>query len=178
MSYLTFNDIAESRYFSKAEVVNESLSGKTVSYDKIIFLSYRRKDRIYVDPIVRFLKGIGVNVYIDYLDDSLPDDPNPKTAEILRSRIKQSDKFILLATPNSKDSKWIPWELGLGDGFISDSHVAILPLVNYSNSWSEQEYFSIYGYIKQTSSRDKRRYDWAIFYPDGRAEWLIDWLRK
>jgi len=178
MSYLTFNDLAETRYFSKAEVINESLSGKYVSYDKKIFLSYRRRDRAYVDPIVRFLKRIGVKVYIDYLDDSLPDDPNSKTAEILRSRIKQSDKFILLATPNSKDSKWIPWELGLGDGFLSDSHVVILPLVHYSSSWSEQEYFSIYGYIKKASSKDNTKYDWAIFYPDGSAEWLINWLSK
>ena len=182
MSYLTFDDLStkyrSTEYFSKAENLNESLSGEQISYDKRIFLSYRRKDKKYVDPIVRFLKGIGVKVYIDYLDDSLPDKPDTKTAEILRHRIKNSDKFILLATPNSSESKWIPWELGLGDGFINYNNVAILPLLSSSSYWSEQEYYSIYGHIEKANSRDKSKYDWAIFYPNGQAEWLINWLKK
>ena len=179
MAYLTFNELSSStRYFSKAENLNESLSGLHHKYDKRIFLSYRRKDKEYIEPVVRFLKRQGVDIYIDYLDEKLPDTPRSETAGILRDRIKKSDKFILFATPNSKDSKWIPWELGLGDGFLKYENVAILPVTNNSSYWDEQEYYQIYGYIKKGSSQDNTKTDWAIFFPNGDAFWLIHWLKK
>lgn len=182
MSYLTFNDLASTyratKYFSKAQNLNESFSGVSASYEKRIFLSYRRKDKDYVAPLVDFLKKRGVNVYIDYLDETLPDTPSPETAGILRQRINQSDKLILFATPNSKESKWIPWELGLGDGFLKYENVAILPVTNNSSSWDEQEYYQIYGHIKEGTNKITGGKDWAIFFPNGDAFWLKDWMRK
>jgi hypothetical protein len=176
MAFITFNDL-QSRELTKAFSVNESLNlGE--KFEKQIFLSYRRKDRQYVRPIVEILKKLGAKIYIDYLDESLPEKPNKETAAILRSCIQKSDKFILMATPNSSESKWIPWELGLGDGFLNYSNVAIMPITQYSNSWEEQEYYSIYGYIKTANSTDGTKHDYAIFYPDGSAEWLLNWIRK
>ncbi|SMG31598.1 toll/interleukin-1 receptor domain-containing protein [Arenibacter troitsensis] len=176
MAYITFNDL-QRQTFTKAFSVNESLRSDE-KIEKQVFLSYRRKDSQFVRPIVNILKSLGVKIYIDYLDDTLPDKPSSETAAILRSRIKASDKFILMATPNSSESKWIPWELGLGDGFIDYQHVAILPITNKGSYWAEQEYYSIYGYIKKANSKDGSKYDYAIFYPDGNAEWLVTWLRK
>lgn len=179
MAYLTFNELSSStKYFSKAENLNESLSGAHHTYDKRVFLSYRRKDKAYIDPVVKFLKKQGVDIYIDYLDEQLPDTPSSETAEILRERIKKSDKFILFATPNSKESKWIPWELGLGDGFLEYENVAILPVTYNSSHWEEQEYYQIYGYIKKANSTDNSKIDWAIFFPKGNAYWLENWLKK
>jgi hypothetical protein len=178
MAYITLNELrGKTTRLSKAFSVNESLSSST-QFDKQIFLSYRRKDSNYVKPIVEILKNLGANVYIDYLDDSLPEKPNTETAAILRDRIQKSDKFILMATPNSSDSKWIPWELGLGDGFVNYENVAILPITQYSNSWTEQEYYSIYGYIEKANSTNNLRSDYAIFYPNKKPEWLIDWIKR
>lgn len=178
MAYITLDDLQEkTTRLTKASSVNESLSSST-KFDKQIFLSYRRKDSNYVTPIVDILKSIGANVYIDYMDDSLPEKPNTETAAILRSRIQKSEKFILMATPNSSDSKWIPWELGLGDGFVNYENVAILPITQYSNDWKEQEYYSIYGYIKKVNSTNNLRNDYAIFYPNKKPEWLIDWIKR
>ena len=141
MAYITLNDLqGKTQRLTKSFSINESLSPSN-KFDKQIFLSYRRKDSNYVKPIVEILKKLGANVYIDYLDDNLPEKPDSETASILRSRIQKSDKFILMATPNSSDSKWIPWELGLGDGFIDFKNIAILPITNYRSSWSEQEFF-------------------------------------
>ena len=178
MAYITFNDLrGRSSRITKAFSANESLGASEV-FEKQIFLSYRRKDSNYVKPIVDVLKNLGARVYIDYLDESLPEKPNTETAAILRNHIQKSDKFILMATPNSSESKWIPWELGLGDGFINYSNVAILPITNDSNYWDEQEYYAIYGHIEKANSKDNLRKDYAIFYPDGNAEWLINWIRK
>lgn len=159
------------RHFS----VNERMKSTT---EKQVFLSYRRKDKNYVKPIVNILKRLGVNIYIDYLDDSLPDKPNDATAAILREKIKSSQKFILMATPNSSESNWIPWELGLGDGFITYPNVAIFPITNDSNYWNEREYYSIYGYIKKGNSKDKSRFDWGVFFPNDDAIWLDQWIMK
>lgn len=175
MAFLTFKDL-EQREFTKAFSLNESLGTK--DYDKKVFLSYRRKDKKYVKPIVELLTNLGAKVYIDYIDDTLPDKPNNQTAAILRSRIKRSDKFILLATPNASESKWIPWELGLGDGAIQYENVAILPVTKESYSWDEQEYFEIYGHIEKANSKDKSRFDYAIFYPDGSSIWLEKWMKN
>lgn len=176
MGYLTFNRLS-SQTFQKAESINET-RGFSLSANQIVFLSYRRKDKEYVKPIVDLLHSLRVNVYIDYLDQQLPDTPDSKTAALLRERIQQSDKFILVATPNSKDSKWIPWELGLGDGFDGYENTIILPVTNNVYSWDEQEYFGIYGYVKEVDSTNKLRTDWAIFYPDREPIWLNDWLKK
>ena len=176
MAFITFNDL-HGRELTKAFSVNESLNFGE-KFEKQIFLSYRRKDSQYVRPIVEILKKLGAKIYIDYLDESLPEKPNTETAAILRSRIQKSDKFILMATPNSSESKWIPWELGLGDGFLNYSNVAIMPITRYSDSWDEQEYYSIYGYIRKANSTDGTKYDYAIYYPDGSAEWLLNWIRK
>jgi hypothetical protein len=174
MSYLTLNSLTKNT-FSKSISLNKN--SESSSFDKQVFLSYRRKDKNYVKPIVDLLKSLGVKVYIDYLDDSLPDKPSDETVVILRNKIKKSDKFILMATPNSKESNWIPWELGLGDGFLNYKNVAILPITTYSDYWGEREYFSIYGYIKKAKSRDKSKLDWAVFYPDRTPIWLSNWLK-
>jgi len=51
-------------------------------------------------------------------------------------------------------------------------------VTNNSNNWDEQEYYGIYGYIKEGTSKDKSKSDWAIFFPNGDAFWLEQWLRK
>jgi hypothetical protein len=176
MGYLTFNKLSN-QTFQKAEVINES-RGFSLSASKVVFLSYRRKDKEYVKPIVDLLHSLKVKVYVDYLDEHMPDTPSSKTASLLRERIKKSDKFIMVSTPNSKDSKWIPWELGLGDGFDGYENAIILPVTNNTLIWAEQEYFEIYGYVKEADSTDKSKTDWAIFYPDRKPIWLSDWLKS
>jgi hypothetical protein len=176
MGYLTFSKLSN-QTFQKTEFINES-KGINLSASKVVFLSYRRKDKEYVKPIVDLLQSLGVNVYVDYLDHQLPDTPDATTAEILRNRIKKSDKFIMVATPNSASSKWIPWELGLGDGFDGFENTIILPVTNNENSWDEQEYFKIYGNVQEAKGKNSEYKNWAVFYPNGEAIWLKDWFLK
>ncbi|MCC6448436.1 MAG: toll/interleukin-1 receptor domain-containing protein [Chitinophagaceae bacterium] len=175
MSYLTFNKLSVKNYRG-VSTLNESW-GK-ISSNKRIFLSYRRKDLEYVQEIVGFLIMQGINVYIDYLDELLPNPPDYTTADILRRRIQNCQKFILLATPNSNESHWMPWELGLGDGFIGYENTLILPLLNYESTWDEREYYKTYGFIKEGENNGGTKKDWAVFYPNGNKLWLNEWLNK
>ena len=69
-----------------------------------------------------------VKVYIDSKDPSMPKVTSAKTAENIKARIKQCDKFILLATNGAVESKWCNWELGYGDAHKFRSHIALFPL--------------------------------------------------
>jgi len=173
MAFLTFNKL-QTRTYQSADSLNAK-SGYYGAGTKV-FLSYRREDRAYVVPVVEFLRKNGANIYIDYLDESLEDD-NTSVARQLRSRVGQCKKFISLATPNSSKSKWMPWELGLGDRIVNYENVAVLPLTHSENNWGDQEYGKIYGRIENRSQFSSYE-SWQVVYPDGTAISLLDWIKK
>lgn len=177
MAYLTFNNLSN-QSFIKATSLSENINNRTFR-EKMVFLSYRREDRNHVVGIVRFLKSIGVPVYIDYLDVTLEDKNSESVANTLRERIGKCSKFICLATPNSGKSKWIPWELGLGDRIINYKNVAILPLTNDPSTWSDQEYGQIYGRIESNYSFNvSDSNDWYVTFPNSMRLKLKDWFNN
>lgn len=113
------------------------------------FLSHSTKDGELLPGVISLLEDHGAVVYIDKKDEALPPYTTSETAQILRDRIRQSRKFILLTSKNSKDSRWMPWELGIADGYKNPGNTAILPTLDQANdrSWSEQEYLGIYDRI-------------------------------
>jgi hypothetical protein len=64
----------------------------------------------------------------------MPPTTSHLTAAKLKERIQQSGRFVLLATENSGESKWVPWVLGAADGFKGVPSIAIFPAVE---SWSD-----------------------------------------
>lgn len=113
------------------------------------FLSHSTKDATVLPFVVKLLEDHGASVYVDKKDPALPPVTSRHTASTLRTRLKGCDKFVLLTSPNSKDSRWMPWELGLADGYRSSRNVAILPTPEKVNErvWAEQEYLGIYDRI-------------------------------
>lgn len=110
-----------------------------------VFLSHSSKDADLLPGAIALLKRHGASVYIDKKDESLPPFTNTETATALKGRIRVCQKFVLLASANSKDSKWVPWELGLADGYRTSGNVAILPSVDSTDpKWPEQEYLGVY----------------------------------
>lgn len=113
------------------------------------FLSHSSKDGALVIGAIRLLEGHGATVYIDKKDPALPPYTKKETAKGLKSRIHGSRKFVLLASKNSKDSRWVPWELGIADEAKSLTRVAILLAVDEQNdiSWTNWEYLGLYDWI-------------------------------
>lgn len=113
------------------------------------FLSHSTKDADLLPGVIAILERHGAAVYVDKKDESLPPTTSRETASILKNRIKQCRKFILLTTKNSKDSRWMPWELGLADGYRQTPNVSIFPGVDTAGdrAWSEREYLEIYDRI-------------------------------
>lgn len=128
------------------------------------FLSHSSKDADVILPIIKILEDHGSSVYIDKKDQSLPPYTNKETASILRTRIGQSKKFVLLASENSKDSKWVPWELGLADGRKADGNIAIFPVLEraHDTAWLSWEYLGLYDRIVRGQFKDTTKDVWMV----------------
>ena len=140
-----------------------------------IFLSHCHVDKDQVHKTIVFLRSHGVRVYVDWLDSSLPKFPDSETAETIKSKIKECDKFILIATNKAIESKWCNWELGFGDAHKFIDKIGLLPLSENSGSWDGSEYLKIYPRIEES---DFVSDFFKIIYPDGKELSLREWLKS
>ena len=114
-----------------------------------VFISHKHDDLNDLRDILGFLeKTYDVKCYIDSRDPKMPKITSGETAKIIKQRITQCDKFILLASNGAIASKWCNWELGFGDAkkFDSDS-VALFPFKRAYEDYSGNEYLEIYPHI-------------------------------
>lgn len=174
--YITSSDLIS---FSKN--LNEELRKTTASAGVATFLSHSSKDLDVLPGAIRVLSNHGAAVYIDKKDPALPPYTSRKTASILRDRISQNKKFVLLASSNSKDSRWMPWELGLADGYKRQANVAIFPSVDSQNDtkWTQQEYLGIYDRIVFGDLDGQSQKVWMVWNQEkNEANTLAEWLRS
>ncbi|QOT82080.1 toll/interleukin-1 receptor domain-containing protein [Cupriavidus basilensis] len=156
-----------------ARATHRSLTGST-------FLSHSSKDQDLVVGATRVLEGHGASVYLDEIDPEMPPYTTEETAAILKGRIRQTSRFVLLATANSKDSRWVPWELGVADGFKGLDRIALFPAADaaYEQSWASWEYLGLYMRIVWGNLQGHADPLWMVL--DARrniATPLSEWLR-
>lgn len=150
MPYLT-KDIVDRVVQSRAINLRESKSNTR----NRIFLSHSHLDEDTVRKIVWILGSQGVDVYVDWLDDSMPGKTSAETARILKEKIAEYPRFLLLSTVNSAKSSWVPWELGVADELKGTTRIAIIPLcggIYGDGSWAGREYFGLYPKVEQASA--------------------------
>lgn len=181
--FATFDDLRRFKEdFLRASTLNESsfLRKHASTTDKNIFLSHSSKDEELLMGVMSVLQNHGGSIYIDSGDSRLPSTPSQETAKILRETIRKLDRFVLFVTTNSKDSNWIPWELGLSDAYKSHSNVALFPSTenNYNQSWSEQEYIGLYQRIVWGPDRGEKEPCWIVYdHIKNNAQKLSSWIR-
>ena len=132
-------------------LANEQLTAKqaaaTANYawqaEVTIFLSHSHKDRDLIKPAIAFLRSHNVKVYVDWLDEGMPDTVSGETAKKIKERIQQHKKFLVMVTENSKDSRWVPWELGYADPTKGMDHIASFPVAE-TYDFTQNEYLKIY----------------------------------
>ena len=138
-----------------------------------VFLSHSTKDNALVPGVVLLFRTHGASVYADDFDKRLPDPPNVQTAELLKGEIKKHPRFVVLATSNSHTSRWIPWELGLSDGYKGVPPSAILPMTPDGSipEWYRTQYFHLYPKIVEVDG------SWKVFDPRVNQHWSLSfWL--
>ena len=85
---MVFSDVlTESRDYSNAGPLQ-----------KTIFLSHSHLDAKYVNMARTFFESLGVYIYVDWADKTMPQSPCGTTALKIKEKIRQNNKFVLLAT--------------------------------------------------------------------------------
>lgn len=105
------------------------------------FLCHSHKDSLLAEGLVRLLARHGWKLYVDWKDVEMPEHPNRETAERIQQRIRDCNYFLFLATANSTQSRWCPWEIGYADGKKPLEDIFVIPTresnVNYGNEYLE-----------------------------------------
>lgn len=163
MSYLTKQEVRNQARFSASlegrtyesmfDNINESFAHR-FQFD--VFLSHSIRDQELVLGVMKYLESMGKKIYVDWIVDRQlsRDYVTPATAEALRNRMKQSSYLLYLATDNSTQSKWMPWEVGYFDS-LKPNKIGILPVLDNAYSiFQGQEYLGLYPAISKENLRN------------------------
>lgn len=107
-----------------------------------LFLSHSYKDKDKLIELKDSLNAMGLNVYMDWVNDKdelKRDLTCAETAKVITERIKASKAILYVHTNASLNSKWTPWELG----FASALNKPIL-VYRPEPTENEPEYLQLY----------------------------------
>ncbi len=185
MRYFNSNDVREYNSNIKTASVKvlleeASFSRKPSNHRCDVFLSHSSKDINDLPAVINFLEHFDVKVYVDKDDYELPKKTTAETGQRIKRRIAECKKFIVLVSNNSKDSKWIPWELGIGDEKKRVENIALLPKVDDAQAgWPEQEYMGLYPRIIYGRLEGYSSQVWMVYdHHEETAIKLSEWLKQ
>jgi hypothetical protein len=139
---------------SARQVINETTASANQTFDVFLSHSSAEPEEIILG-VKALLEDRGLSVYVDkYNDPHLsPEEVTPETAEILRGRMRNSRTLLYVYSNHSKQSRWMPWELGFFDGLKGD--VGVVPVTtNQEDKFKGEEYLNIYPYVDIAESKD------------------------
>lgn len=113
-----------------------------------VFLSHSHQDVDHVRAARQLLEAFGASIYVDWEDGEMPAVTSATTATRLKTRIRECNRFVLLASERSKASLWVPWELGYADSEKTVNRIAILPFMAATSTWTGTEYVGLYPTIQ------------------------------
>lgn len=102
-----------------------------------VFISHKDSDSRVAENVARRVRYNGLDVYLDTIDSALVED-GPELADMLLERMGDCHQLIAVVSQQTKDSWWVPWEIGVGSekGFrmasYSESYVS---LPSYLEKW-------------------------------------------
>lgn len=134
------------------ESLRETRFFSTSKYDSkpTVFISHKHSDLEDIEElegIIEILEDLGAKIYIDSMDNKMPEQTSGETAIRIKEVIKYCNKFILIATEKAIESYWCNWELGIGDTYKYIDHIAIIPIKEKDERDSQfkgNEYLQIY----------------------------------
>ncbi len=174
------------RYFSEprlqelgeSPLVKNLSSIKTASHEArvTIFLAHSHLDHKVVKGLIRYLDGLGISIYVDWNDSSMPAVTNRVTAAKLKQRIKACSLFMVLATRNALNSKWVPWEVGIADQIKGENAVSVIGVADPSGKFEGAEYLQLYQLVAFPDVGEHARMYTAETRADGPS--FVEYLQR
>ncbi len=173
-----FEAIARSKagVFGLRDTLSEQRTFSKSTAHTSIFLSHSHKDKSIVEQAKVFFEKLGISIYVDWSDETMPERTSGITASKIKNKIIQNDKFVLLATNDALISKWCNWEVGVGDVYkLQSDKICILPLADSRLTWKGNEYLQIYPRLEESEYTSDY---YKVIYPDNKEVSLREWLNK
>lgn len=152
---LRYHNIKNAKTISQIKQTTHLLSGT-----KKAFLSHSHIDKKIAEGLVAFFMTQEIELYIDWMDSSMPEKTNRETADKIKQQIQSSDFVFVLATSNALKSRWVPWEIGIADTNKSTGKIVIMPIANEYGHFEGSEYLQLYPHV-EISEQDVP----FLFYP-------------
>ena len=128
-----------------------------------VFISHKNTDAAVAERVERRVSNNGLETYLDTIDDALCSE-GPDLADQLLARMGQCQQLIAVVSLQTKDSWWVPWEIGVGSekrfrmASYSETNVS---LPSYLEKWPAlhtDEHIDLYcEYSKQTEDNLNRK---------------------
>ena len=77
-----------------------------------IFISHKKEDEYTAFGIQQVLENMGIEAYLDILDDTISDNGEKLTKHI-RKKLRECSDVIVVLSDNTKRSWWVPFEIGM-----------------------------------------------------------------
>jgi hypothetical protein len=85
---------------------------------KCVFISHQQRDKDAAKKIADYLINIGIDVYFDNYDKDLKIHHQTNNAKAvtdsIRKGINNSSHMLVIVSPNTLHSTWVPFEIGYG----------------------------------------------------------------
>lgn len=133
-----------------------------------VFISHKGTDSELARRVAARVQFNGISTYLDVIDDLLIKD-GPDLADHLLKRMSECTQLIAVVSTTTKDSWWVPWEIGVGsekDFLMASYSESYVQLPSYLKKWPELHSnadIDMYcSQAKTASSRMERRRSTAI----------------
>lgn len=77
-----------------------------------VFISHQKKDSDAAKNIADYLQDAGIDVYFDQYDKSINRSDPQSVVNAIKRGIENSSHMLVLFSPNTLESMWVPWEIG------------------------------------------------------------------
>ena len=77
-----------------------------------VFISHQKKDSEAAKVVADYLQDAGVDVYFDQYDSSINRSDPQSVVNSIKRGIENSSHMLVLFSPNTLGSMWVPWEIG------------------------------------------------------------------
>ena len=119
---------------------------------KCVFLSHQQKDKDICRKISDYLLAADIDVYFDEDDEDLKifrQSYRPEgVVDSIRNGINSSSHMLVVVSPNTIYSSWVPWEVGFG---YDKTHLSVLTLKGIKDE-SLPDYLKTASIIRGTKS--------------------------
>ena len=77
-----------------------------------MFISHQKKDSDAAKAIADYLQYAGIDIYFDEYDTSINQSDPQSVVNAIKRGIENCSHMLVLFSPNTFDSMWVPWEIG------------------------------------------------------------------